>query len=80
MRAIATSAVYLQSKGLRHIPETGILSVSVPGCVMGWWELHQRFGPLWCHELHQGVTCPGPRFLQKSFAATTTTNLTMGIS
>lgn len=37
---------YLQSEGLRHIPETGILSVSVPGCVMGWWELHQRFGKL----------------------------------
>jgi gamma-glutamyltranspeptidase / glutathione hydrolase len=37
---------YLQSKGLRHIPDTGILSVTVPGCVMGWWELHQRFGKL----------------------------------
>jgi gamma-glutamyltranspeptidase / glutathione hydrolase len=37
---------YLRSKGQRHIPETGILSVSVPGCVMGWWELHQRFGKL----------------------------------
>ncbi|HUY12449.1 MAG TPA: gamma-glutamyltransferase [Terriglobia bacterium] len=37
---------YLQSKGLRRIPGTGILSVSVPGCVMGWWELHQRFGKL----------------------------------
>jgi gamma-glutamyltranspeptidase/glutathione hydrolase len=37
---------YLQSKGLRQIPETGILSVSIPGCVMGWWELHQRFGKL----------------------------------
>jgi gamma-glutamyltranspeptidase / glutathione hydrolase len=37
---------YLQSKGLRRIPGNGILSVSVPGCVMGWWELHQRFGKL----------------------------------
>jgi gamma-glutamyltranspeptidase/glutathione hydrolase len=37
---------YLQSKGLQRIPETGILSVSVPGCVMGWWELHRRFGKL----------------------------------
>ena len=37
---------YLQSKGLRRIPDTGILSASVPGCVMGWWELHQRFGKL----------------------------------
>ena len=37
---------YLRSKGLRDIPDTGILSVSIPGCVMGWWELHQRFGKL----------------------------------
>ncbi len=37
---------YLHSRGLRHIPDTGILSVTVPGCVMGWWELHQRFGKL----------------------------------
>ncbi|HZT70218.1 MAG TPA: gamma-glutamyltransferase [Terriglobia bacterium] len=44
---------YLQSKGLRHIPGTGILSVSIPGCVMGWWELHQRFGKLPWKELFQ---------------------------
>jgi len=37
---------FLHSRGLRHIPDTGILSVTVPGCVMGWWELHQRFGKL----------------------------------
>jgi gamma-glutamyltranspeptidase/glutathione hydrolase len=42
---------YLRSKGLNDIPETGILSVSVPGCVMGWWELHQRFGKLPWKEL-----------------------------
>jgi len=40
------TASYLHSKGLRRIPDTGILSVTVPGCVMGWWELHQRFGKL----------------------------------
>ncbi len=37
---------YLKSHGLKRIPGTGILSVSIPGCVMGWWELHQRFGKL----------------------------------
>ena len=37
---------YLRAKGFRRIPGTGILSVSIPGCVMGWWELHQRFGKL----------------------------------
>ncbi|TAM83002.1 MAG: gamma-glutamyltransferase [Acidobacteria bacterium] len=44
---------YLQSKGLKRIPETGILSVSIPGCVMGWWELHERFGKLPWKELFQ---------------------------
>src|SRR5690348_5581240 len=34
---------YLRSKGLKNIPETGILSVTVPGFVMGWCELHQKF-------------------------------------
>ena len=42
---------YLKSKGLKRIPETGILSVSVPGCVMGWWDLHQKFGKLPWKEL-----------------------------
>lgn len=28
------------------IPDTGGLAVTVPGCVAGWWALHQRFGRL----------------------------------
>ncbi len=44
---------YLHSKGLQHIPDTGILSVTVPGAVMGWWELHQRFGKLPWKDLFQ---------------------------
>lgn len=31
-------------QGLKQIPITGPLSWSVPGCVDGWFELHQRFG------------------------------------
>lgn len=33
-----------KKKGLSEIPLDGPLSWSVPGCVDGWFELHQRFG------------------------------------
>lgn len=36
----------LHSKGYSHVPGHGILSITVPGCVEGWWKLHQRFGRL----------------------------------
>jgi gamma-glutamyltranspeptidase / glutathione hydrolase len=36
----------LKKRGLTHIPSTGPLPVSVPGCVDGWFELHQKFGKL----------------------------------
>ena len=36
----------LHARGLQRLPALGPLSVSVPGCVDGWWELHQRFGRL----------------------------------
>lgn len=35
-----------RKRGLTSIPFTGPLSVSVPGCVDGWFELHKRFGKL----------------------------------
>ncbi len=37
--------------GLEAIPERGPLSVSVPGAVDGWCELHARFGRLPLREL-----------------------------
>jgi gamma-glutamyltranspeptidase / glutathione hydrolase len=37
---------YLHEKGYSRVPELGILSVTVPGCVEGWWQLHQKFGRL----------------------------------
>jgi gamma-glutamyltranspeptidase/glutathione hydrolase len=33
-------------RGLNHIPPRGPLPVTVPGCVDGWAELHERFGRL----------------------------------
>src|SRR5512134_2053824 len=37
---------YLEKKGLTTMPQLGILSVTVPGCVDGWEKLHKRFGRL----------------------------------
>ncbi|QKG80135.1 gamma-glutamyltransferase [Tenuifilum thalassicum] len=37
---------YFKQKGITHIPAFGPLPVSVPGCVDGWFELHQKFGRL----------------------------------
>lgn len=36
----------LTNKGLRQIPLRGPLSWTVPGCVDGWFTLHERFGKL----------------------------------
>lgn len=44
---------FLRSKGFSHMPGRGIYSVTVPGCVEGWWKLHQKFGRLPWAELFQ---------------------------
>ena len=33
-------------RGLEKIPSYGVLPISVPGCVDGWFQLHERFGRL----------------------------------
>ena len=35
-----------KKRGLEYIPARGPLPVSVPGCVDGWFTMHQRFGKL----------------------------------
>jgi gamma-glutamyltranspeptidase/glutathione hydrolase len=37
---------YFQKQGLTHIPPLGPLPVSTPGCVDGWFALHDKFGKL----------------------------------
>jgi gamma-glutamyltranspeptidase / glutathione hydrolase len=37
---------FLRQKGFMRMPAHGIQSVTVPGCVAGWWAAHQRFGRL----------------------------------
>jgi gamma-glutamyltranspeptidase/glutathione hydrolase len=37
---------YFTKNNIKHIPASGPLPVSVPGCVDGWFELHNKFGKL----------------------------------
>ncbi len=45
----------LLKKGLTSIPSLGPLPVSVPGCVDGWFELHQKFGKLTMKQILAGA-------------------------
>jgi gamma-glutamyltranspeptidase/glutathione hydrolase len=45
------------------IPERGPLSVSVPGCVDGWFELHSKFGKLPMRD----VLAPAIRYARRGF-------------
>jgi len=40
------SLAELQKMGFQHIPPYGPLPITVPGCVDGWFELHDKFGKL----------------------------------
>jgi len=42
---------YFKEKGYKTIPSYGPLPVSVPGCVDGWFELHNKFGKLTMREV-----------------------------
>jgi gamma-glutamyltranspeptidase/glutathione hydrolase len=44
---------YFRQKGLEFIPSYGPLPVSVPGCVDGWFEMHDIFGNLAMRDLLQ---------------------------
>jgi gamma-glutamyltranspeptidase/glutathione hydrolase len=44
---------YFKNKGLDFIPSYGPLPVSVPGCVDGWFEMHEMFGRLPIRDILQ---------------------------
>ncbi|MDR2584901.1 MAG: gamma-glutamyltransferase, partial [Prevotellaceae bacterium] len=44
---------YFKENGIEMMPSYGPLSVSVPGCVDGWFELHAKFGRLPIKEILQ---------------------------
>src|SRR6185436_5572124 len=53
----------VDGKVLEKIPERGVLSLSVPGCVDGWFALHERFGRLPMRT----VLAPALRYARQGF-------------
>lgn len=53
-------------RGLTRIPSLGVLPISVPGCVDGWFELHAKFGRLPFSQLME----PAIRYAREGFAVT----------
>jgi gamma-glutamyltranspeptidase / glutathione hydrolase len=58
--------VEFRRRNLKFIPSRGPLSVSVPGCVDGWAELHKRFGKLPFDQ----VLAPAIHHAREGFAVT----------
>jgi len=52
-----------QERGLEHVPPYGVLPISVPGCVDGWFELHEKFGKLTMEQ----VLAPAIRYCREGF-------------
>ena len=44
---------YFMDKGMKYVPFYGPLPVSVPGCVDGWFKLHDKFGQLSIKDILQ---------------------------
>ena len=57
---------YFREKGYQFIPSFGPLPVSVPGCVDGWYEMHDMFGKLPMKELLQ----PAINYAREGFPVT----------
>lgn len=57
---------FLNGKGLTKMPESGIHSVTVPGCVDGWQKLLSRFG----HKKLKDVLAPSIRLAEEGFPVT----------
>jgi len=57
---------YFKKRGLTTIPALGPLPVSVPGCVDGWFELHERFGSLGM----QTILTPAIDYAKQGFPVT----------
>ena len=52
-----------KARKLDHVPGAGILSVSVPGAVAGWYKLHQKYGKLSMAR----ILAPAIEYAEKGF-------------
>lgn len=57
---------YFVDQGMEYIPFTGPLTVSTPGCVDGWFEIHKKFGVLPMTEILQ----PSITYAREGFPVT----------
>ncbi|WP_417656202.1 gamma-glutamyltransferase [Pseudidiomarina aestuarii] len=57
---------YFQQQGLSKIPARGVLPLSVPGTVDGWFELHDKFGALPMEQ----VLAPAIEYARQGFPVT----------
>ena len=57
---------YFKEKGFTTIPAYGPLPVSVPGCVDGWFEMHDKFGKLGIKK----ILDPAIRYAEDGFPVT----------
>ncbi len=57
---------YFFERGMNEIPDPGPLTVTVPGCVDGWFELHKKFGYLDMEKILQ----PAIRYAREGFPLT----------
>ena len=56
----------VREAGVEAIPFTGMLPQTVPGCVDGWFELHERFGSMPMKE----ILAPAIKYAEEGFPVT----------
>lgn len=57
---------YFKKKGYEYIPPYGVLPITVPGCVDGWFELHKKFGKLPMKDILE----PAIRYAREGYPVT----------
>jgi len=67
---------YFKKHELKSIPPLGPLTVSVPGCVDGWFELHNKFGKLGM----ESILAPAIDYAENGFPVTELVAYYMGLS